>query len=228
MPSLSVTVGSFMSAYAASQRWSTLATRLHPTHTALVIVDMQNDFCAAGGYIEKLGMDVSGYPDILPPIRSLLAAARSVGVPVIWLVACYEDGLVPPAMAVKKQAMGVEAICCARGTWGAKLFGLDRAENEVVIEKHTFSGFSNPEFAQVLEKSGTDSLVFCGVQTNVCVEATLRDAHSRGFYVTLAADAVASHTKPLHDATIANVRFLIGDVVTSEQLAGLWTGAKAE
>jgi ureidoacrylate peracid hydrolase len=217
-----------MSTYAASQRWGTLATRLHPAHTALVIVDMQNDFCAAGGYIDKLGMDVSGYPAILPPIRTLLAAARAAAMPVIWLVACYENDLVPPAMAVKKQTMGVEAICCARGSWGASLFGLERAENEALLEKHTYSGFSNPAFSQILAGAGIDSLVFCGVQTNVCVEATLREAHSRGFYVTLAADAVASHTKPLHEATIANVRFLIGDVITSDQLAALWTGAKAE
>jgi ureidoacrylate peracid hydrolase len=183
---------------------------------------MQNDFCAPGGYIGRLGMDVSHYAGILPPIRTLLAAARGAGVPVIWLVACYEDDLVPPAMLVNKQAKIITAVCCARGSWGPSGFGLERADGETMIEKHTFSGFSNLKLMERLQGAGIETLVFCGVQTNVCVEASLREAHSRGFYVGLVEDAVASHTKPLHEATLANVRFLLGDVVTSGALAALW------
>jgi ureidoacrylate peracid hydrolase len=217
-----------MATYAASRQLHDVAARLHPAHTALVVVDMQNDFCAPGGYIAKLGMDVSIYPSVLGPIRDLLSAARATGVRVVWLTACYENDLISPAMLVKKQAMGVTSVCCARGSWGADLFELERAASEPLIEKHNFSGFSNPAFGELLAEAAVESLVFCGVQTNVCVEATLRDAHTRGFYVALAGDAVASHTKPLHEATIANVRFLIGDVVTSGELAEIWKAARSD
>src|SRR5215468_2720199 len=91
------------------------------------------------------------------------------------------------------------------------------------IAKHTFSAFSNPAFETHLRQRGVETIAFCGVQTNVCVESTLRDAHSRGFYVALIEDAVGSHTPQLHDATIANVRFLWGDVLQSHELIALWT-----
>lgn len=198
--------------------------RLAPGRTALVVVDMQNDFCAPGGYIAgALGKDVSGLATLVQPIAGLLAAARRVGVPVVWLVASYEEERLPPSMLAQKRRLGVEAICCREGSWGAGFFGVSPAEGEPVFAKHTYSGFSNPDLAAFLAERGIEALVFCGVQTNVCVESTLRDAHARGFDVAIVPDAVGSHARPLHEATLANVRFLFGDVVPSADLLAVWT-----
>lgn len=226
---LRVTANSIAGAagYAGRGIYIDAAERLAPGRTALVVVDMQNDFCAPGGYIAGIGRDVASQGAIVAPLVTLIAAARAALVPVLWLTACYEDERVPPAMLAQKRRMGVGAICCARGSWGGDFFGVRPAEGEAVFEKHTYSGFSNPGFEAHLRARGIETLLFCGVQTNICVESTLRDAHSRGFYVALAADAVASHTPHLHEATLANVRFLLGDVLTSTEIAQAWTKATA-
>jgi ureidoacrylate peracid hydrolase len=204
------------------------AERLAPGRTALVVVDMQNDFCAPGGYIaDALGKDVSGLAPIVLPIRALIAAARAGGIPVVWLAAFYEEELLPPSMIAQKRRLGIAATCCQRGSWGSDFFGIAPAEGEAVFAKHTYSGFSNPKLELHLAGRGIEALVFCGVQTNVCVESTLRDAHARGFDVAIVPDGVASHAPQLHEATLANVRFLFGDVVPSAELLALWAARDA-
>ena len=82
-----------------------------------------------------------------------------------------------------------------------------------MIEKSCYSAFVGTDVELELRQRGIRTLVFAGVQTNVCVESSLRDAVCRGFHAVLASDCVASHTLPLHEATLNNVRFLFGDVL---------------
>ena len=87
-----------------------------------------------------------------------------------------------------------------------------------------YSAFVGTELETWLRNRTIETLVFAGVQTNVCVETSFRDAISRGFYGVLAVDCVASHAPPLHEATIANIGFLFGDVLPREAIAGHWKG----
>lgn len=215
------------SAFASRSILATVEERLAPQRTALIVVDMQNDFCAPGGYIDGIGKDVSGLAAIVPPLNGLLARARRAGVPVIWLTACYEEREIPPSMIAQRRRIGASAICCERGSWGAGFFGVSPEANETVFEKHTYSGFSNPDLERHLREFGREALVFAGVQTNVCVESTLREAHSRGFDVAIVQDAVASHAAVQHQATLANVGFLLGDVVTAEAVELAWAARPA-
>ena len=73
-----------------------------------------------------------------------------------------------------------------------------------------------------LKALGVETLVFTGVQTNVCVESTLRDAHSHGYFTVLVSDCVASHMPAQHEATLANVRFLLGYLTDSPALKSVW------
>ena len=202
-----------------------LHERLSASRCALLVVDLQNDFCARGGYIERLGKTVEGYRALLEPVGALLHAARAAHVPVAWLRAAYASGDISAAMRSKKLGMGITEDCCVPGSWGYDYFGPRPAEGEPEFDKHSYSGFSHPGLRPWLSRTGVQTVVFCGVQTNVCVESTLRDAHSRGYYVAIAADAVASHTLSLHEATLANVQFLFGDVVSSAEVVSSWSGA---
>ncbi|AZO81922.1 MULTISPECIES: isochorismatase family cysteine hydrolase [unclassified Bosea (in: a-proteobacteria)] len=214
-------------AFASRGALTTVEERVAPQRTALIVVDMQNDFCAPGGYIDGIGKDVSGLAAIVPPLNGLLAQARRVGVPVVWLTACYEEHEIPPSMITQRRRIGASAVCCERGSWGAGFFGVSPEPGEVVFEKHTYSGFSNPGLGRHLQALGREALVFAGVQTNVCVESTLREAHSRGFDVAIVQDAVASHAATQHQATLANVGFLFGDVITAEVVARAWAAPPA-
>jgi len=194
--------------------------------TALVVVDMQNDFCADGGYVSKLGRDPAACRAIVPKLAELIAAARAKRVPVYWLMADYDQNAVPAAMRARQSEMGMAAVtCCARGSWGAAPFGVAPEAGEPVIVKHCYSGFAGTDLDQRLRQAGVETLVFTGVQTNVCVESTLRDAHSRGYFPVLVSDCVASHMTAQHDATVANVRFLFGYVAGSAELKTAWAVA---
>jgi len=201
----------------------TPAERLAPQHTALIVVDMQNDFCAERSYVEEvIGREASACRDVAGPIMALVKEARAAGVPVVWIRANYDLDKLPAGMAVRFAAQGKGRVCCGTGSWGIGYYGVEPAPGEIEIEKHCFSGFMGTDLDARLRTLAIRTLVFAGVQTNVCVDATLRDGLARGFNVALAADCCASHTAELHDATIKNVRLAMGDVLTGAEVAAFW------
>lgn len=201
----------------------TAADRLKPGHTALLVIDMQNDFCAEGGYIESVvGKNTAPCRAAAAPLMALVEAARGAGVPVLWVRADYRLDKLPESMAARFAEQGKGRVCCAPGSWGADFYGCAPAPGEAVIDKHCYSAFIGTDLEVRLRARGVRTLVFAGVQTNVCVETTLRDGYSLGFNVVAAADCVASHTAELHEATLKNVRFLFGDVLSGREIAALW------
>ena len=200
----------------------TLTLRVAPRHTALLVVDMQNDFCAEGGYVSKLGRDVTACQRIVPQLEALVAGARLSGVPVIWIRADYEAEKVPEPMRLRQTQMGRGLSCCIPGSWGAEPFALRSQAGEAVVTKHSYSAFIGTDLDATLRGMGVRSLVVAGVQTNVCIESTIRDAHSLGYYLIVPRDGVASHMAYEHEATLRNVAFLFGDVVDSAELLGHW------
>jgi ureidoacrylate peracid hydrolase len=201
----------------------TPAARLEAARCALLVVDMQNDFCAPGGYIDRtMGKDVSAAAAILPLVNELVSRARDARVPVVWLRADYSHDTIPDSMAVKLAQRGIQAECCKPGTWGFEWYGVSPRADEPVVTKHTYSGFIGTGLQQVLSPLACKTLVFAGVQTQVCVESTLRDAHSHGYLCVVAQDAVGSHTPTLHAATLDNVRFLFGDVCNAGDIVAAW------
>jgi ureidoacrylate peracid hydrolase len=203
-----------------------LAEKLNPRASVLVVVDMQNDFCATCGYIDTImKKDVSSAAAVAAAIARLVPAARARKIPVAWLRADYTRERLPDSMKVKLEARGITATCCAPGTWGADWFDARPAEGELVVTKHTYSGFAGTDLERRLAALGRRTLVFTGVQTQVCVESTLRDAHSLGYFCIVPQDAVGSHTPALHEATLNNVRFLFGDVCTAQEVLQAWSTA---
>jgi ureidoacrylate peracid hydrolase len=209
----------------SSNLLDTVEKRLKPAHSAVMVIDMQNDFCAEAGYVEKVvGKDVSACRAVAPRIMALVEAARARGVPVYWIKANYDPERLPESMRVKQQEKS-RVICCGTGSWGAEFYGVTAAPGEAVIEKSSYSAFAGTDVEQELRAKGVRTVVFAGVQTNVCVESSLRDAVCRGLYAVLASDCVASHTLPLHDATLKNVQFLFGDVLDREAIVAAWAAA---
>lgn len=209
----------------SSNLLDTIEKRLKPAHSAVMVIDMQNDFCAEAGYVEKVvGKDVSACRAVAPRVMALVEAARAHGVPVYWIKANYDPERLPEGMRVKQQEKS-RVVCCGTGSWGNEFYGVTAAHGEAVIEKSSYSAFAGTDVEEQLRASGVRTVVFAGVQTNVCVESSLRDAVCRGFYAVLASDCVASHTLPLHDATLKNVQFLFGDVLEREAIAAAWAAA---
>jgi nicotinamidase-related amidase len=205
---------------------TTLPEKLDPAHTAIIVIDMQNDFCADGGYLhENLKVDMSGNGPLSGRIMELVATARDTGAMVVWIKANYEPRYLSGQALSKLQEKGIDSICCEGGTWGWDLYEVTANPDEWVIEKHTYSGFHGTELDRVLRFRGIRTLVMTGVATNVCVESTLRDGYFNGYYIVIPEDCVDSAARDLHDATIKNVRMHFGEVVdTGAEIAALWSG----
>jgi ureidoacrylate peracid hydrolase len=186
---------------------------------------MQNDFCADGGFIAKIkGRDVSVAKPLAGRIGKLLGAARAAGVMPIWIRAIYDPKYLSAPVLAKQEENGVAGIVvCGEGTWGAGYFEIAPTPGEFEVVKHRYSAFSCTELDNILRDHNIRTLVFSGVQTNVCVESTLRDGLMNGYYTVVPADCVASDNAQLHEASLANIRALFGDVTDCKTLIGLWS-----
>lgn len=206
---------------------TSLPEKLDPAHTAIVVIDMQNDFCAEGGYLHKhLGVDMSANFPLAGRIMSLVGAARDAGAMVVWIQANYERRYLSGQALAKMDEKGIEDVCCEGGTWGWDFFEVTPEPGEWKIEKHTYSGFHGTELDRVLRFRGIRTLVMTGVATNVCVESTLRDGYFNGYYIVMPEDCIDSAARDLHEGTIKNVRMHYGEVpATGAEVAAVWSGA---
>ena len=204
-----------------------LAERIDPAHTAIVVVDMQNDFCAEGGYVHRTkGGDMSGNGPLARRIMTLVEAGRATGATVVWIKANYEPRYLSGQALLKRAERQVTDVCCAGGSWGSDYFAVSPREGEIEIEKHSFSGFFGTELDRLLRFRGIKTLVFTGVATNVCVESTLRDGYFLGYYIVLAEDCCDSAARALHQATLENVRSHFGETPPSAQIMKIWKSAQ--
>lgn len=196
---------------------------LAPGQCALVVIDMQNDFCAPGGYIDQvMGKDVSGAAAVVPVIAGLVRQARQAGVPVVWVGSDYSADRIPASMRRKLDLRGITAECCKPGTWGGEWFGVQPEPGEAVVVKHSYAGFAGTSLNAVLQEKNVRTLVFAGVQTQVCVESTVREAHALGYTAVVARDGVGSHSPALHEASLTNVQFLFGEVCAAADIQAAW------
>lgn len=196
----------------------TLEDQLQREHTALLVIDMQNDFCAEGGYLQKRrNYDVSFAPVVAANIQLLIGSARMAGVPVVWIHSIYDFKYLTDPYIVKRGEEG----CCLEGSWGAAPFGVEPVQGDMVVNKHSFSGFYNTGLDESLHAQGIKTLVITGVATNVCVDSTLRDGFFRGYNIVVAEDCVGSNSKAGHEGTLATVRNNIGTVVPLQVVATL-------
>lgn len=209
----------------------TLEQQLHPAHAALLIVDMQNDFCAEGGFLHEArrgdaatGIRVDDNERIAATIDALADAARRAGMPVVWLCSCYDYKYLAPAHIAKRTGEGL----CMEGSWGADYFRIRPREGDRVVVKHTFNGFHDTDLHQQLQALGVKTLLMTGVATNVCVDTTLRIGFVLGYHIVVVEDAVGSGNRLGHEGTLSTVRVNIGHVIDSQQAFGLIARPQAQ
>jgi ureidoacrylate peracid hydrolase len=188
-------------------------------HSALIIVDMQNGFCHEDGFMNKIGLDWTTSRDAVEPVDRLAKAARAAGMPVFYtrysLNADYSDaGLLPE---VYPQIVEVGGMI--RDTWdGAIVDELAPQPGDRVIDKTRYSAFYDTTLEEQLRELGIDTVIVCGVTTNVCVESTVRDAFFRDFRIVVPSDATAAVSPDLHEGSLNDFRYAFGPVVTTAEL----------
>jgi ureidoacrylate peracid hydrolase len=203
----------------------TIRLKEYTINPALLVIDVQNGFVSKGGSYDLLGMETSYYREIIPKINNLINLCRNAGIPIFYTQAVRESSgidlltrshkILPKSREerIKKKPI------CVRETWDAEIVNeIKPAEGDHVVIKRRDSAFHDTEIGVWLRSLNIDTLIFCGIDTSICVETSLRDAFNIGYDVVLISDATASNNKKHYESTLENVKGYYGIVMDMKEL----------
>lgn len=197
---------------------------LSPRHTALVVIDMQNDFVSDDGKVARAGNDPSAIQAIVPNLQRLIEGARAAGVLVVHIeTIVLADHRSDSDSWLFSKLKGVSsADWCLEGTWGAEFIPeLAPVEGEPVVTKYRSSAFINTNLDLILRSNRIRTVVVCGEQTPGCVDATLRDSTFYDYYNALVEDAIAAYRQDLHQAALL-IQRARHQVLRVDELMAIW------
>jgi nicotinamidase-related amidase len=215
-----------MREFAGRNVYDQLEEIVDPVHTALLVVDMQNDFCEPAGVFGKGGADVARISAVEPAIAKVLADARETGVRPVFLRHTHEadlSNLSPARLSFYAMLYGgADPYHAIRESWGHQIVdGLAPRPGETVINKSRSSGFIGTNLDMVLRSNRIETVVITGMATHACVESTARDAGFFDYYVVVVEDGVADYRDDLHRASLLTLSQRV-ILTNSTALKGAW------
>jgi ureidoacrylate peracid hydrolase len=207
--------------------------------TAVLVVDMQNDFGSKGGMFDRAGIDISMIRKAIPPTAKVLAAARKFGIKVVYLKMAYQSDLSdlgPPDSVNRVQHLqimhvGTDVIApngkpsriLIRDTWNTSVVDeLKPVKGDIQLYKTRFSGFYKTPLHELLTNAGVRDLIVTGCTTSVCVDSTIRDAMFRDYRCVLMSDCTGEPignglSRSNHEASLLTVEVVLGWVSNSDE-----------
>jgi ureidoacrylate peracid hydrolase len=203
-----------------------LEEKIDPKHTALLVVDVQNDFCHSDGALAAGGADLAEIQAMVPRLAKLVRDAHAAGVLIVFLRIVQTPESNSEAWESLEPLDGPRLV--VDGGWGAEYYeGLPHECASIEVVKHRHSAFVGTSLDEILRERGCRTVVLGGVATNVCVEGTAREAFDRDYHVVVVDDATGAARRELHEMTLENVRQYLGVVTSCAELAAHWATAPA-
>jgi ureidoacrylate peracid hydrolase len=214
---------------------TTLPQKAEPAHTALILVDVLNAFCAEGGAMHREGRDLSLVKPMMSRLHKLIQAARAAKIKLVWIQCAYNTGPNHYLSEVwleqaKRRRNGAytDFPVCEPGEWDQDFYEVRPLPDEVIVTKHRYGAFENTDLDLVLRSNRIKSVIITGVATNVCCETTARQAFMKDYYVLFTSDCCATYSQAQHDATLFNIDQFFGQVVTSDEIMACWPAAETK
>lgn len=172
--------------------------------SALLVIDMQNGFVHPEGSLPSLGMGMPNVESVIEENAAAIAAAREVGMPVIYTRSVFRPGMVDLPMRMEK-LLPPDFVLLERGSWDADIHdSLTPEPGEAVIDKNRYDAFLNTPLEQLLRSLKVSSVLVIGTVTSICVESTVRSGYMRDFDMWVASDGVAG-IPGQHESSLATM-----------------------
>jgi ureidoacrylate peracid hydrolase len=180
-----------------------------PRRTAVLVVDMLNEFCKEGG-----AMVLPGYEALIEPQTRLIAAARAAGAPVVFVVDTHRRNM------RREREFAKRTPHCIEGEWGCQVIDeLAPREDDIFVVKRRYSGFFNTDLDLTLKDMAVDTVIVIGVVTNICVRSTVHDAFFHGYQVVVPEDCVAATGPREQESSLYDIATHFGFVSDATEVA---------
>lgn len=194
--------------------------------TAVIVIDVQNDYCSADGALGRRGFDVSRVQRMVPRLKDFIQGAERCEVPVVYIRTTHDETTDTPQWLgrVGKTSDGdlLSNVICRTGSWGSEFYEISPGPEDLVITKHRFSAFVGTRLDLTLRSLGVSSLLFTGVTTDICVGSSVRDGLFHEYYVSVVEDCSEAFSKSAHEETLKNIASNFGTIVKSDMIMNVW------
>ena len=200
-----------------------LKEKLDPKHSALLVIDIQNDFCAPDGLLARRGRDTANVEYMVDRLQKFIQVTEAAEVLTLYTQQQYDRTKLNELQKEQYDLDG-KLITCDVETDGYRFYRINPPADKVFV-KYNYNAFSSPDLLAVLESHDIKTLVITGVDTYYCVETAIRNGFDLGYKIVVPEDLVAGSSKhpELSERTLELVRKTYGVVSTAEEVANIWT-----